>query len=150
VREFANRGRACHCGNTAFRTKSDLRESAVIGGGGKFKDVAADWIFLAHAQGSVVQLSGMAGVLEVVQELGRIHALILTCETVDRGSEVQVEFAARFWKRDDYPPFDVGGLRPGLVEILHRITVLLSVGVDEQIVLGDQVIVGFYALTIRK
>ena len=79
MREFANRGRACHCGNTAFCTKSDLRESAVIGGGGKFKDVAADWILLAHAQGSVVQLSGMAGVLEVVQELGRIHALILTC-----------------------------------------------------------------------
>ena len=44
----------------------------------QLNDVAAHWVLQPDAGGSVGEIAGMTGILKMIQELGGVHARIVT------------------------------------------------------------------------
>jgi len=67
-------GGACHAGNTAFCPKTYVLDTAVTDFRRQLQNVAAGGVLHPHPGIGVGELPGIAGMFEVVQQLGRVHA----------------------------------------------------------------------------
>jgi hypothetical protein len=71
---------ASHSGNTALGFESDLPDSTVGNSRRKQEHVATDRIFKLRDRVGRIENTGVAGVLKVIEKLGRVHENILERE----------------------------------------------------------------------
>lgn len=72
-----DRRTAGHGGNASFGSKSDSSNHPFAHFGREFEDVSTSRVFSPHTHVCGRQITRMAGVFEVIQELGRIHFSIV-------------------------------------------------------------------------
>lgn len=78
IYQRAQSGGACDGGNASLGKKTDFADMAAEYFCTQFEDVSADRILPAHTDISIGQFTRVARVLEVLQELRRVHADILS------------------------------------------------------------------------
>lgn len=90
--EFRNRRCACHSGNAAFCQEFDFDDPLLRNASGELENVSTDWIFyLGDCVGRIYN-AGVAWMLEVIENLGRVHRDILR-EMQDKNAGVRSQNA---------------------------------------------------------